>query len=135
MKKNNLIPYAIYFALGLVIVVIGIFSQRLPEAGSAVEAIGILSDCCLFPAVLFGGIGALTWIASKGTFDMLGYGFSAFFTGVFRPGKKMETFYEYKLRKEENGSAWLSHMFWVGMFYLAISIVCAAIYMMADNSI
>jgi len=128
MKKKTIIQYVIYFILGLFIVAMGMKSQGFFEATMPLEKIRILSDCLLFPGALFGGIGALTWIAAKGTFDMLGYGFSYFFSGFVNPKKKRETFYEYKLRKEDDGK-WLPELFLVGMFYLLLSIVFVLIYM------
>lgn len=130
-SKKNLVHSLIYVCISLGIAAISAYHRGLFQMTDPVEMTGILSDCFLFPAILFGGLGALTWIAAQGTFDMLSYGFYAFFTGMFRPGKKSETFYEYKLRKEEKGSGWNPGMFLVGMFFLAASVVCAVIYMQA----
>lgn len=123
MKKKIVIQCVIYFILGLLVMAAGLKFQGFFQTSLPVEKVRILSDCFLFPGVLFGGLGALSWIAAKGTFDMLGYGFAFFLGPIFNPKKKMESFYEYKMRKEEAGEKWLPQMFVVGLFYLLVSII------------
>lgn len=129
MKKKTLIKFAVFMVLGLAIAIYSFWGQGFFETENLMEKMGILSDCFLFPAVLFGGIGALTWIAAQGTFDMLAYGFSHFFMRIINPQKSQESFYEYKMRKEEKGNGWAKEMFISGLFYLAICLIFLAVYM------
>lgn len=129
MKKKTLIRYAVFLILGLIIAVCNFSGQGLFKEENLAEKMGILSDCFLFPAILFGGIGALSWIASQGNFDMLSFGFSHFIMGIVRPRLRQESFYEYKMRKEEKQSGWAKEMFLSGMFYFVICFLFLALYL------
>ena len=127
MNKKILKQYLIYAGIAVVIFVICLFNWELFEADTTKARLRILSDSFLIPAVLLGGIGALSWIASYGTFDMLGYAFSSLKSLMLHPKQRQESFYEYKLRKEEK-EGWLMPMFLVGMGCLLLSIFCLVIY-------
>lgn len=128
MKKNKWIHLGICIGVALAVFLIGGFTQGLFKQTNGKEAVRILSDCFLFPGVLLGGIGALSYIASEGNFDMLGYGFSFFFAKLFHPQKSFMGFYEYKVLKSEKKSGWLIKELLVGLFCMAASAVCAVIY-------
>ena len=128
MKKSKLVQYLIYAAIAVIIFVISICSRNLSEAATAKENLKILSDSFLMPATLLGGIGALGWIASHGTFDMLGFAFSSLKSLMLHPKQKQESFLEYKLRKEEK-AGWPKEMFVTGMVCLLASVICLCIYL------
>lgn len=128
MKKSKLVQYLIYAAIAVIIFVISICSRNLSEAATAKESLKILSDSFLMPATLLGGIGALGWIASHGTFDMLGFAFSSLKSLMLHPKQKQESFLEYKLRKEEK-AGWPKEMFVTGMVCLLASVICLCIYL------
>ena len=128
MKKSKLVQYLIYAAIAVIIFVISICSRNLSEAATAKENLKILSDSFLMPATLLGGIGALGWIASHGTFDMLGFAFSSLKSLMLHPKQKQESFLEYKLRKEEK-TGWPKEMFVTGMVCLLASVICLCIYL------
>ncbi len=130
MKKKTLIKYAIYMVIGLLMAVLNFEGQGLFEEEILAEKMGILSDCFLLPAVLFGGVGLLTWIAAQGTFDMLSFGFSHFIMGIVDPKKRQESFYEYKARKEEKGNGWAKEIFVVGLIYAVVCFGFLAGYML-----
>lgn len=128
MNKNRFTQYFIYAGVAVVIFVICIVNWELFEAATAKERWRILSDSFLMPAALLGGMGALSWIASHGTFDMLGYAFFSLKSLMLHPKEKQESFPEYKLRKEEK-TGWLMPMFIVGMVCLLASLICLGVYM------
>lgn len=128
MNKKLFKQYLIYAGIAIVIFVICIWNWELFAAVTMKERLRILSDSFLMPAALLGGIGALSWIASHGTFDMLGFAFSSLKSLMLHPKQKQESFYEYKLRKEEK-TGWLAPMFVVGMMCLFFSVICLGIYM------
>jgi len=130
MKKKTLVKFAIYMVFGLLMAVLNFDTQGLFTEPLLAEKMGILSDCFLFPAVLFGGVGLLTWIAAQGTFDMLSFGFSHFIMGIMNPRKRQESFYEYKMRKEENGGGWPKEMLAVGGIYAALCLGFLVAYML-----
>ena len=129
MKKKEIQQYAVAIIIAVAIFVAGAFSQGLFEQSSLQEIFGCLSDCFLFPGVLLGGLGALTWIAGEGAFDMMTYGTQFFFKRLLHPKEKQESFYEYKMRKYEGSRQWLKHWFIVGLVCFALSVVFLLLYL------
>ncbi|MCM1057965.1 MAG: DUF3899 domain-containing protein [Firmicutes bacterium] len=129
MNKKRAGRYAGGILLAAAVFIAGAFTQGLFREEDMQKRLGILSDCFLFPAVLLGGIGALSWAASEGTFDMLQYGFYMVFQRLLHPRKAIESFYEYKVSKEESRSGWLKHFLIVGLICLCASVVCLLLYM------
>ncbi len=90
----------------------------------AKSVFAILSDAFLLSGTLFAGVGGLSWIASKGVFDIFGYGCSLFF-GHYLPfdsvSRRGEKFYDYKVGKEEKGRRWRADFLLVGAGGLVLS--------------
>ncbi len=129
MNRRHIFKYAAGVMFALAVFVAGIFAEGLFQEPDMAERFGILSNCFLFPAVLIGGIGALSWIANEGTFDMLSYGFGTFLQ-FLHPQKKWESFYEYKMRKQENQKGWLKHYLVIGLVCFIASVICLILYNM-----
>ena len=129
MNKKEFKKYVIAMIIAVAMFVAGAFSQGLFEPDTLQERYGCLSDCFLFPGVLLGGLGALTWIAEEGMFDMIGYGFKFFFGRMFHPREKQESFYEYKVRKWERPRTWLKQWFIVGMCCMGLSVIFLLLYL------
>jgi len=123
-KKRVIIKYVVGVGIAAAIFFAGAFSQGLFRKADRVEFFRTLSDCFLFPAVFLGGIGALSWIAQKGTFDMLSYGFSTIFGRMIHHGERQESYYEYKVRKGTEETEWLKHFFVIGLVCFAASAGC-----------
>lgn len=82
----------------------------------------LLSDACIVPAVMVGGVGVLVFASGQGTFDMLSYGFQHLFD-LFRPNARNEhfrDFYEYKQLKGERRRP-VAHMLIVGTAFFVLS--------------
>lgn len=129
MRKRRFIQYGIYTGTALLMFAAGVFGQKVFQTAETKEIIRKLSDCFLLPGALLTGVGAMTGIASEGTFDMLSYGFYWFFWGMTHPGKSPESFYEYKMQKAEGRKGWPVPMLVVGLVFLAVSIVLAVVFM------
>lgn len=89
----------------------------------------LLSDACIVPAALVGGVGALVFAAGHGTFDMLAYGIKHIFD-VFRPNarnEKYRDFYEYKQSKGERRRP-VAHMLIVGIGFFLLSMIFSFIW-------
>lgn len=120
--------YGIALALGVLIFGLYWLSYDLPENWGAYELISKIANALTLPGVLLSAAGALTWCASKGTFDIFSYGASMLF-GRFLPlGKKNvfhsgEKYYDYVQRKREERSPWLVETLLVGLGFLAAAIV------------
>ena len=127
-KKNYIITIIWY----VVAVVICAFYEGLWEQESLKDVIGVLSDMFLIPGMFFAGFGALSYASSEGAYDMLGYIVSNFSLHHIIPGtrpkEKYESFYEYKVAKEKKERPWLSHVFFVGLVGLGISLILVLVY-------
>ena len=129
MKRDTILQYVAGIIIAIAIFVAGAFSQGLFEETSLKEVYGCLSDCFLFPAVLIGGFGALSWIAGEGAFDMMAYSISFVFNSIIHPRDKQEKFFEYKLRKEEERKPWLKHWLIIGLVCFALSVLFLLLYL------
>ncbi len=102
------------------------------SAEDAGEIMGICSDCILVPGILSFGIGALSWAASKGAYDMLSFGSGSMARWIV-PGmdkSRYDDFYEYKLEKEKNGRKWSPHLFFCGLAAIGVAVLFYAAYLL-----
>lgn len=129
MKKETILQYGAGILFAIAVFVAGAFSQGLFEQTSAKEIYGCLSDCFLFPGVLLGGLGALTWIGGEGFFDVMSYGFAFVFNRLIHPRDAQESFYDYKMRKIDNRKPWLKHWFLIGLVCFALSVLFLLLYL------
>lgn len=103
----------------------GIFSADTPS-----EIFRILSDSFFVPGILFMGCGALGWMATKGTYDMLSFGCGRI-TRNFIPGmdkEKFDNFYQYKQRRDEDGRKWKPHLLISGAMAFLLALVFTVLY-------
>lgn len=118
----------IFFGSGLLssllyLILIGFFSGSY--TGTMTKA---LSDACLLPGAVMTVVGVLSWVASKGFFDLAGFAtFSlfGFFIPRFNAEHKNESLYEYKVRHDEKGRYWLPYVLIPGLLFLAASVSTA----------
>ena len=90
------------FLAGLTALAMGLGADK----GLAMNA-RILSDGCFVAGMMLTGVGLLVWIATTGFFDIFSYGFHSLLV-LFSPLRKPEeheTFFDYKLAKEEKRGA------------------------------
>ena len=105
--------------------------QEIFQQETAQEIFGTLSNAFFIAGVLFAGIGGISRIAAGGGYDIIGYSVSNFSLHHLiptRPKEKYTSFYEYKKAKDEKGRGWLPHVFFVGLFGIAVSAVFLAVY-------
>nr|WP_302593860.1 DUF3899 domain-containing protein [uncultured Acetatifactor sp.] len=86
--KRYAAALALNIVLALIVLLIKGFDQRIYY----VDALGVAGAVSIL-------LGLLSWVASAGAFDMVGYGFSALFTN-----RKYKDLYEYTTRKNEKRS-------------------------------
>ena len=130
--KKSYVGYIVALIIGLVFGGIYAYTVGLFSAKSASEFLLALCHSLEVPAIILIGIGLLTWISSKGIYDMISYGFSiAFmpFVHWFR-GEKIEykKFYDYKMEKDDKRKPWLKEMLIVGLGFLAVYLIVLVIY-------
>ena len=100
-----------------------------PDAGyGAYEWIVALANAATLAGFVVAGIGGLSWVNAKGLFDIVKYGMSSTI-GRFLPfGKKNvfhtgEKYYDYVVRKNEEGRTWLKEWLIVGLAMVAVAVV------------
>lgn len=133
MDKKSVGQYAGGAVLAVAVFAAGAISQGLFPETDLQKKIGILSDCFLLPGVLLGGMGALSWAASEGNFDMLRYGFHTVLHRFLHPLTPVEGFYEYKLKRDEARKGWLKHFLVIGLMCTGASIICLLLYLGMDS--
>ena len=97
-----------------------------------------ICDGCFVTGVMLTGAGLILHCANKGAFNLFGYS-AKFGMNLIMPfiGKNpwlgdrdRETYYEYCMRKAEEGPKPVSHLLIVGGAYLAVAAVCLVIYLL-----
>ena len=92
-------------------------------------ATSILCNAFFVPGILLASFGALFWVANTGFFDSIAY--AAHVVGhMFLPmgHAKRKTYYDYKTEKAEKRASVPIFIFIVGVFYLALSVICLGLW-------
>ena len=129
-KKKTLLYYIISFAVGLVISIPVAFLRGLGTAPDAAFTCRYLSDGLFVAGMLLTGFGMLVWISTTGFFDMFsyaGHSLLVLFTSLRNP-KEHESFYDYKLKKEEKRGQSKPYILLVGIGYILAALVCLFLY-------
>ena len=133
MKKKKWISWGILAATEAAFVVMTARYQGLGAEQSLSMNARFLSDGCFVVGLLMTGIGALTWVATTGFFDMLSYGVIygvRAFIGLFGSSRKPndQTFYDYKVAKDEKRGAAQYSVLVNGLMLIALSVVFLMMY-------
>lgn len=108
----------------LYLLLIGFFTGTAEQ-----ETDKMLSDALLLPGVILLAVGVLSWVRSKGFFDLLGYStfslFGFFIPRLQRKEDRAKSFYEYKVKKDKKGRHWLPTFLASGLLFFAASILIA----------
>ncbi len=121
--------YLLFFAF---VFYVGITNKEIENETEKIVC--AICDAFTVPGIIFFGIGVITWVSSKGTFDSFGYMLSNFsirnIVGTFgkKPKDNYDSFYEYKCAKDERGRTWLKHYFIFGLVSLVIGAVLLIVY-------
>lgn len=110
---------------GLVLWLIGVLYQGLPETSDASEWARIISNGALIPGVLFTGFSGLSWIAGDGLFDGLKYSLGTMLVHLKGGEKKYASYYDYTRREKKRGGY---PMLLPGLFFLAVAAVLTLLY-------
>ena len=123
-----------YLVTGIIFVVISIlfmWNDGIFIKETTKDVFGSISNGFFITGGLFTGIGALSYIGSKGTYDSLSYGVSKIGVHHLIPGMPKdipESFYDYKMAKEEKGRIWFPNLFFTGLIGILISVIFLVIY-------
>ena len=134
MKENkNRWAYITYIAVGVMVFFISAAIWQLFTETEPLKIVKILSDAFTLPGVLFIGIAVMGWISSKGTFDIFGYSVR----GLFDLWKKesyykTESFYDYRVKKDEKRKPFNLPMFLVGCGFLLIGALLTIAFLLME---
>lgn len=117
---------------GITIGATGLFSlvfmwlRGLWTVQTPVERYKILADAFSVPGMLLVLFGALLWVSSEGVFDGLGYAmnrFGSLFIPMHKKSAQHLTYYDYVMGKRGKRVHGYSFLFFVGLAFIAVSIV------------
>lgn len=128
--KKKLLQYGICVVLGGLMAVWvmdleGFFIVWKDRAAAA----SILCNAFFVPGILLSAFGALFWVSNTGFFDSVSYAVHVM-GHMFWPfaKSKRKSYYDYKMEKAEKRAAVPAFIFIVGVFYLALSLICLGIW-------
>ncbi|MBP3577399.1 MAG: DUF3899 domain-containing protein [Lachnospiraceae bacterium] len=130
-KKKDKLKYLITGIVFLVIALAFMWNDGIFEKESVKEVMGSISNGFFITGGLFAGVGALSFIGSKGTYDTLSYGVSKIGIHHLIPGmprKDAESFYDYKVAKDKKGRVWFPNLLFVGLAGILLSVVFVVLY-------
>ena len=131
MKKNKtLLYYVITLVVGLVISIPLAYYRGLGTAENTAYACRYLSDGLFVAGVLLTGFGMMVWISTTGFFDMFsyaGHSLLVLFSSLRSP-KEHESFYDYKMKKEEKRGQAKPYILIVGIGFILAALVCLFLY-------
>ena len=128
MKNKKWIYWGVLAALEALAAVMIARYQGLDAAQTLSMNARFLSDGCFVVGLLMTGVGLLTWVSTTGFFDMLSYGVIygvRAVVGLFGGSRKPndQTFYDYKMAKEEKRGAAQYAILVSGIVFIALSVV------------
>lgn len=127
MRKKS-VKYLVAIVCGLAVAAICAFGWGINEVGSVSECYRILADSFTIPGVMMSSASVLIWISSKGGYDVITYGFS-YVKNTFNPNAKLnESFYDYKIRREEKRLKGCFYLLWVGLGFIAVAVVFTVLF-------
>lgn len=107
--------------------------KKIFQQTDAAMIIRILSDAFLLAGVLELGLGLLSWLRKKGTFDGLGYSFHTMRMTLFRrkndkaSANDARTYYDYKQKVDAKRTiAW--HLIFSGSGFLTVAILLTVLF-------
>lgn len=122
--------YFIFTTIGVAVFLITAMSRELFNGLPLADTLMALSDGCFVAGVLLAGISGLSWVSSRGGYDIFGFGISTL-KSHFNHSKdfRAESFYDYKVRKDKERKAWLIEALVVGAVFIALAIVFLIVYL------
>ena len=132
-KQKKLASYITSLVFALVIFFVGTAAWKLFAQTDPLTIVKILSDCFFLPGVLLVGMALIGWVASKGTFDIFGYSFHGLI-GLFKSESyyKNESFYDYRVKKDEKRKPFNKEMLLVGLVFLILGIIGTVVFLLME---
>ena len=124
--RKLLLKYGITTALAGGMTGLVLYLHGYADAVTLVEKYRILADAFTIPGVLLVMVAALIWVSSEGFFDGLGYAarqFGNLFIPLFGKNRKHQTYYDYKMEKEDKRAHGYGFLFFVGLVFVLVAII------------
>lgn len=132
-RKSDVKSWVKYFSsaiIGLVIALVVCFARGILGQTETSQVLKILCDAFTIPGIVLTGVGLLSLATADGTFDGLAYSFKSMKnvrTNYRHDASTPKTYYDYKESvKKKRKTNW--HFIFVGLAYLAVSLVILQIY-------
>lgn len=129
MKRASM-KYVMASATGLILAFAIMYWQGITLAETTQEIMQTASDGFFVVGLLYVGLGLLFVAAHAGTLDIITYGFRSVIW-LFTPFAKSRDeggFYEYKMKKKEKRKAIPFFLIWVGLAFIALSVLFLILY-------
>jgi len=132
--KSNLWSAVVMTAAACIIFLLCATVWDLFGQTELLPSLKVMADCCTVPAVLYIGVALLGWAGSKGTFDIFGYSIGGLFR-LFKKDayeKRGDTFYDYRVKKDESRKPFNWPLLVVGLVFLGLAIGLTAAFMILE---
>lgn len=132
-KKRTISRFGQYAVTAFVALVIAIpvaHAQGFAFGQEMYRNAGCLSDGFFIAGALLTSVGILTWISTTGFFDLLAYAIHSIpvlFSAIKKP-EENESYYDYKMMREENRGKPLYFLVIVGVVCLLLSVIFLWVY-------
>ncbi len=130
-KKKKLIKYAVTAIADIVLALVISYARYKSFTADVTgnHLLQGLSDGFFVVGFLNFGLGALLWISTTGTLDIITYGLKAavWFLIPIKRDKGLGDFYEYKVRQKEKRKGVPFEIIWIGLALIVVSAVLAAL--------
>ncbi len=132
--RKNLLSIAVMLATGCIVFVVCGTIWNLFEQTELLPTLKIVADSATIVAALYLGVTLIGWIGSKGTFDIFGYSIGGLFRLFRRDAYEHsgETFYDYRVKKDENRKPFNWPMLAVGLLFLLIALAVTVVFLMIE---
>lgn len=130
---KNLLKYGISTAVGLLMVVVYVFSRDYGTrdfwSWSLLNKALVLCDGFTIPGVVFLCVGGLVWASTQGALDGISFALKVGLKSLI-PGTKKEhiRYYDYVQKKRENRPQGYGFLLIVGVAFMAVALLFMAIY-------
>ena len=130
-EKNKIWSYGVYTAVAMIITVTCAVIWKLFSQTELLQIIRILSDSFFLPGAMLVGVTLIGWVGSKGTFDIFGYSMRSLFSMFKKESyfSRQETFYDYRVKKDETRKSFNLPMMVVGLAFLVIGLIFTGIFL------
>lgn len=130
-SRKVILQYSITTVIAGLLTLLALYLRDFWSIDTPVEQYRALSDAFSIPGVLLVMVCALVWISTTGFFDGLAYSFlrvGGMLIPFFKKGKEHQTYYDYKMSKKDKEVKGYSFLFFVGITFIAVSLVFIALF-------